>query len=78
MVGLGELGPPTSPLSVMRSLVSECHSFAISDAVRLDNPRLMLWRGLQQYRRLKRAASVGWSWDSGRKTTIPGGILMAQ
>ena len=26
MVGLGGLEPPTSPLSVLRSLVSECHS----------------------------------------------------
>src|SRR5882757_11562600 len=26
MVGLGGLEPPTSPLSVMRPLVSECHS----------------------------------------------------
>src|SRR5258707_15205788 len=48
MVGLGGLGSPTSSLSVMRPLVSESF-FAIPDAVRLDNPKLMLWRELQQH-----------------------------
>src|SRR5580700_11294574 len=45
--------------------------FAIPDAVRLDDPKLMLWRELQQHgdeARFKRATSVGLSWDSGRKT----------
>jgi hypothetical protein len=49
MVGLGGLEPPTSPLSVLKSLVSELSFFAIPDAVRLDNPKLMLRRELQQY-----------------------------
>jgi hypothetical protein len=40
-VGLGGLEPPTSPLSVLRSLVS---------AVRLDNSKPMFWRELQQPR----------------------------
>src|SRR6266446_6510924 len=42
MVGLGGPEPPTSPLSVLRSFVS---------AVGLDNPKLMLWRELQQHGR---------------------------
>jgi hypothetical protein len=61
MVGLGGLEPPTSPLSVLRSLLLEYYS-----------SRYRIRSGYAGTRRFKRATSVGMSWDLERKTTIPG------
>ncbi len=48
MSGLGGLEPPTSPLSVLRSLVSERHSSRYRMRSGSTIPKLMLWRELQQ------------------------------
>src|ERR1700720_2309204 len=48
MVGLVGLEPPTATLSVMRPGL-RVSFFATPDAVRLDSPKLMLWRELQQH-----------------------------
>jgi len=74
MVGLGGLDSPTAPFISIEAPGLGVSFFAIPDAVRLDNPKLMLWRELQQHgnEALQKSNKRWLVWDLERKTTIPG------